>query len=90
MAAKTKSFKDQLNPAMKFISQQPEELTQPQAAEAPEGYKMNPAYIETKSRRVQLLVQPSLHAKIKAIAAAKGCSVNDLIHHILEEYTKEA
>ena len=33
----TKSFKSQLNPAMKFITQQPEELTQPKAAEAPEG-----------------------------------------------------
>ena len=88
MAAKTKSFKDQLNPAMKFISQQPEELTQPKAAEAPEGYKVNPAYIETKSRRLQLLMQPSLHEKIKAAAKAEGSSVNEYIHHILETAMK--
>lgn len=85
----TKSFKSQLNPAMKFITQQPEELTQPKAAEAPEGYKVNPLYIETKSRRLQLLVQPSLHDKIKARANASGRSVNEYIHSILEEAMKE-
>ena len=87
MAAK--SFKTQLNPAMKFITQQPEELTQPKAAEAPEGYKVNPLYIETKSRRLQLLVQPSLHDKIKARAIASGRSVNEYIHSLLEEAMKE-
>lgn len=86
MAAKTKSFKTQFNPAMQFITQQPEELTRPKAAEAPEGYKVNPAYIETKSRRVQLLMQPSLYAQIKELASGAGCSVNDFIHNILNDY----
>jgi arginase family enzyme len=49
--------------------------------------KPNPLYIETKSRRLSLLVQPSLHEKIKKLASAKGQSVNDLIHQVLQEYT---
>lgn len=93
MAAKSKSFKDQMNPAMKFISQpQPEEQGAPQqskASAAPEGYKLNPLYVETKSRRLQLLVQPSLHEKIKARASASGRSVNEYIHSLLEEAMKE-
>lgn len=52
---------------------------------APEGYKVNPAFVETKSRRLQLLMQPSLHDRIKARAAAEGLSVNEYIHKALEE-----
>ena len=31
-----------------------------------EGYKLNPLYIENRSKRLQLLVQPSLYNKVKA------------------------
>jgi len=48
--------------------------------------KRNPLYIETRSRRLHLLIQPSLHHRIKALASVKEKSVNDLIHAILEEY----
>lgn len=51
---------------------------------APEGFKANPLYVETKSRRMQLLVQPSLYEAIKARATAEGTSVNELVHSILE------
>lgn len=57
--------------------------------DAPKGYKANPLYVETKSRRMQLLVQPSLHEALKARAAAEGCSVNELVHTLLEEALKE-
>ena len=57
-------------------------------APAPEGYKVNPLYIETKSKRLQLLVQPSLLDKLKGKAKAEGRSVNDLVHSILEEALK--
>jgi hypothetical protein len=93
-----KSFKDNINPALQFISnteEKPEEKkesgtngTQESPGQPPEGYKLNPLYVETKSRRLQLLMQPSLHAKIKDMAKAKGVSVNELIHAALEEYTK--
>ena len=85
-----KTFKD--NPALQFISTPEEEEIKEVALEiqpqAPEGYKLNPLYIETKSRRLQLLMQPSLHAKLKDMAKEKGMSVNELIHTALEEYTK--
>lgn len=47
--------------------------------------KPNPAYIETRSRRVQLLMQPSLHKKLKAMAAENEISFNDLVHNLLEQ-----
>ena len=57
-------------------------------SEAPEGFKMNPLYREKKTRRVQLLMQPSLHAKVKEAAAEAGLSVNDYIHRALEDYLR--
>lgn len=85
-----KTFKD--NPALQFISTPEEaeikEITPEIPPKTPEGYKLNPLYIETKSRRLQLLMQPSLHAKLKDMAKEKGMSVNELIHTALEEYTK--
>lgn len=56
--------------------------------DAPEGYKANPLFVETKSRRMQLLVQPSLYEAIKARATAEGQSVNELVHSILEAAIK--
>lgn len=92
MAAKSKSFRAQMNPAMQFISTPAQEaivpMQQDSPAAAPDRFKANPAYVETKSRRLQLLMQPSLHDKIKARAKAEGSSVNEYIHHILEEAMK--
>lgn len=44
-----------------------------------------PAYEETKSRRLQLLITPSLHEAIKARAAEERRSVNDYINTVLME-----
>ena len=78
-----KTFKEDLqNPAMQFISPPIEQ--QQAAAEPPEGYHLNPKWIETKSARLHLLVRPTLHAKVKARAKAEGSSVNDYVHRILE------
>ena len=44
--------------------------------------------LETKSKRLQLLIQPSLLDKLKGKAKAEGRSVNDLVHSILEEALK--
>ena len=89
--AQKKSFKADLNPAMQFISTPAEETTTgagegvASTKDAPEGYKVNPLYIEKRSKRLQLLVQPSLYDKVKAQADTEGCSVNDYIHRVLEE-----
>lgn len=79
------------NPALQFIST-PEEKKKEEAeviAPAPEGYKINPLYLEKKSRRLQLLLKPSVFDKLKARADQEGNSVNELIHIILEEALRE-
>ena len=43
---------------------------------------------ETKSARLQILLQPSIKEGIKRIAAARGTSVNDLINTALREYVE--
>lgn len=83
---KKKSFKD--NPALQFISATEEPEQQP-AEKAPDGYKINPLYIETKSRRLQLILQPSLYERVKAKAEASGLSVNEYAHQILDKATRE-
>lgn len=86
-----KTFKD--NPALQFISTAGEETeerrTEPSPAKAPEGYKLNPLYVETKSRRLQLVLQPSLYERVKARAKASGLSVNEYCHQLLDEATRE-
>jgi hypothetical protein len=80
-----KSFKDDINPAMRFISQPTIEAPIDRKKEtAKEGYKLNPLYVETKSRRLQLLLQPSLYEKIKARSQHEGKSINELVRFILE------
>ena len=91
-----KSFKD--NPALQFISTAETETEEREQApvqrasvsKSPEGYKPNPLYIETKSKRVQLVLQPSLYEKAKAKAKSGGyASFNDFVHQLLEEATRE-
>lgn len=57
-----------------------EEAGRPQP---PAGHVLNRAYVETKSRKVQVLMQPSLHARIKAQAAKAGVSVNEMISRLV-------
>lgn len=83
----------QSNPALAFISSQSapaqaeskEEKTEA-TAKAPEGYKVNPLYVETKSKRVNLLMQPSTVERMKKTATAKGLSLNEAINEAVREY----
>lgn len=43
---------------------------------------------ETKSKRLNLLIYPSLLVKLKKIAAMQRQSVNDLINNVLNDYTE--
>ena len=45
-----------------------------------------PVENETKSRRLQLLIKPSIHQAIKLEADARHTSVNDLINSILQDH----
>ena len=69
-----------------------EEVTQeqkvPTTAKAPEGYKLNTLYVETKTKRLQLVLQPSLFNRVKKGAKQAGLSVNEYVHRILDEATK--
>ena len=85
----TTTAKQTINPALSFISKQEPtpEATQEQASSAP--IKRNPLFVETKSRRLQVLMQPSLHARLKKLAYEKGVSFNELLHSTLEAYADE-
>ena len=84
-----KSFKD--NPALQFISETdstPQTISESMPATVPKGYKINPLYVETKTRRLQLVLQPSLFDRVKKEAKKSGLSVNEYVHRILDEATK--
>ena len=88
-----KDFKS--NPVMNFISQETIDKVDGKPAtistgtkKAPAGYKPNPEFIETKSRRVQILIQPSVHADAKALSEELGVSLNDFIGRALQEATR--
>lgn len=72
-----KNFSD--NPAMRFIHESGNYTN------IPDGYKLAPNLIETKTKRVQLVMQPSLYEKAKAAASKQGLSFNSYIHTVLEE-----
>lgn len=91
-----KDFSNAINPAMQFITPRGDEAGKglPQSDPGyvyseprtpPPGFRQNPAFIEKKTRRMQLLVRPSLYDRLKAQAEAGGVSVNELIDRILSE-----
>lgn len=94
MATK-KTFKKD-NPALSFMSTALEETALEADAEqvniqlnkkdVPEGYKINPLYIEKKSKRVQLLLQPSVVGAIKELAKEKGISMNEAVNEAIKDY----
>lgn len=43
---------------------------------------------ETKNRRMQALVKPSLYNALKAIAERDGISVNEALNEAIEDYIK--
>lgn len=94
-----KNFAEQLNPAinpaMQFVTpQQPAEdqHTGPISradVTPPPGFKLNPMFIENRSRRIVLMVQPSMHQKIKARADAVGISMNQFLNDLISDALKE-
>ena len=41
---------------------------------------------ETRSRKMQILMQPRLHQRLKRLAEQQGTSVNELIHRAVEAF----
>ena len=64
-------------------SEEPEE--QVRKDEAPKGFRVNPAFIEKRSKRFQMLMPPSLIDAVKQRAKEQGTSANSLIINLLEK-----
>ena len=52
----------------------------------PKGYKVNPEYIEVRSKRFQLLLQPSVYNAIKKQAKKDRVSMGEVINRAVAEY----
>lgn len=66
----------------------PDEKTTAQDT-VPDGYKLNPLFIEKRTKRLQLVLQPSLYDRIREKSAAEGISINEYCHRVLEDAAKE-
>ena len=79
-----KSFKD-INPAMAFITDSKDYThNTDNTVNTHNTYKA-----ETKSKRLNILLTPSLHSDLSKISKVQMTSVNNLINEILEEYIKD-
>ena len=93
MSKEPKDFKNE-NPAMAFISEKlPEvenirENVDFERNKPPRGYKKDPKYIETKSRRFTVLLQPSVFERLKNFAFEKHISISEAINEALQRYLK--
>lgn len=87
-----KTFKD--NPALQFITAADgsEEAAEDQSRAAaqqiteqpPAGYRLNPLYVELKTKRLQLVIPPSTYTELKAAAAAAGISANEYCNRAIK------
>lgn len=59
--------------------------TDRQMPEPKKEYKIQPRQKEARSRRLQLLLTPSLYGKVERKAKQLGISVNELINTVLED-----
>lgn len=66
----------------------PEALGQP-PLKAPKGYRVDPRFIELKSKRVQLMCQPSVIAKLQAKAKKERLSFNEYVNKIFRAAANE-
>lgn len=87
----TAKQKNASNPALDLFSltatkSKQEPIAKP--GKVPEGYKMNPMYVEIKSKRVQLVFQPSIYKRAKAAADKAGLSLNEYLHRLIDENTE--
>lgn len=84
-----KDFKS--NPALNFITPPESAPAMEQSAgqvmeRVPEGYRVNPAYIEKRDQRVNVLLTRSTKDSLRDLARGTGRSVNDIINEALETY----
>lgn len=92
------------NPALAFISSAVEEpegkvvqeaepkapVVEPEEPVKEISYRSKPNYGETKSKRVQLLLQPSTVEAIKSLARSKNISMNEAVNEAILAYLKNS
>ena len=88
MSSKTKSFSGDLNPAARFVTGT-EPPKQEKKGPAPR-WSMDPALMpEKRTKRVQIVLPPSLHDAARAEAEKQGISLNEMIIRGLEAQVKK-
>ena len=95
-----KNFRSEDNPALQFISQETRDKKDREDRQAgnlpadpignetagtavPEGYKI---VEESKTKRLQSLITPTTHTKLKRIAQRRGISVNEVVNMALKQF----
>ena len=82
-----KPTRTKLPKGMKPVNADPEPTEERVSApDIPEGFKLVPT--ETKSKRLQLLITPSLHRKLQDLAKAENISINEIANRAIENYLK--
>lgn len=92
-----KNFNEVANPALQFMSQLTEEdtaISDDNIMEKATDHKelkrgRKPSTEETKTKRLNLLMLPSVCENISKIATMKRTSTNDLINSILQNYIEQ-
>lgn len=71
-----------------FTPQEPPAREMPDLPEfqVPAGYRL---VKESKNKRLQLLITPTIQADLKTAAMLEGISVNELCNRIFEEYLRK-
>lgn len=65
------------------------ELTQTTTTPTAEAYITQEDTQETKSKRLNLLLRPTLHRDITKLSAMERISTNELINRVLSEYIEQ-
>ena len=73
------------NPALNFIENAKEDLVKRPRLKEHVIEEKEPKR-ETLSRKLNLLVRPSMYLDLSYIAASKNISINNLVNRILENY----
>lgn len=69
------------NPAMSYLSI---DLNPSKTDEI--KYKPNPLYIETKSKKMQILIQPTVFKELKKYAKEHGISANETVNQAIKNF----
>lgn len=82
-----KDIRPTINPMAQFT--QPATPARQETPAQPEAIRISAEKPETKSKRYNLLLYPSLYMKLKERAEETGISINDLINQVLTAFIEK-